>query len=74
VDRRGIAHLAEHGITPEDFENVVGNPTQQDFSHTSGSPAAFGYTDDGRYVIAIFDFIDDMTILPITAYEVPEPR
>lgn len=69
-----IAHLAEHDVTPEDFENVVSRPMKQDFSHSSGSPAAFGYTEDGRYVIAVFDFLDDMTVLPITAYEVPEPR
>jgi hypothetical protein len=69
-----IAHLAEHDITPEDFERVLSKPVTQDFSHSSGSPAAFGYTEDGRYIIAVFDFIDDTTVLPITAYEVPEPR
>lgn len=69
-----IAHLAEHDITAKDFENVVSNPVKQDFSHSSGSPAAFGYTEEGRYIIAVFDFLDDMTILPITAYDVPEPR
>jgi hypothetical protein len=37
-------------------------------------PAAFGYTDDGRYLIAVYDFVDDVTILPVTAYEVPEPH
>jgi hypothetical protein len=69
-----IAHLAEHDITPEDFEKIVSKPIKQDFSHSSGSPAAFGYTEDGRYVIAVFDYLDDMTVLPMTAYEVPEPR
>jgi hypothetical protein len=28
----------------------------------------------GRYIIAVYEFLDDMTILPTTAYEVPEPR
>ena len=69
-----IAHIAEHDLTPEDFEKVVSRPVKQDFSRSSGSPAAFGYIEDGRYIIAVFDFLDDMTILPITAYEVPEPR
>ncbi len=69
-----IAHIGEHDLTPEDFEKVVSRPVKQDFSHSSGSPAAFGYTEDGRYIIAVFDYLDDMTILPITAYEVPEPR
>jgi hypothetical protein len=68
------AHLAEHDVSPEDFENVVSKPVIQDYSHASGSPAAFGYTEDGRYIIAVYDYLDDMTVLPITAYEVPEPR
>ena len=69
-----ISHIAEHDITQADFERIVGRPVKQDFSHSSGSPVAFGYTEDGRYIIAVFDFLDDMTVLPITAYEVPEPR
>ena len=69
-----IAHIAEHDLTPEDFDHVVGRPLRVDASHSSGSPAAFGYTEDGRFIIAVYDFLDDMTILPITAYAVPEPR
>jgi hypothetical protein len=69
-----VAHLAEHDLTPDDFEKVVSKPNAVGSSESSGSPAAFGYTDDGRYIIAVFDYLDDMTIMPATAYEVPEPR
>jgi uncharacterized DUF497 family protein len=69
-----LEHLAEHGVTREDFERVVQNPVEVLRSHSSDLPAALGYTDDGRHIIAIYDFLDDMTILPTTAYEVPEPR
>ncbi len=69
-----IAHLAEHGVTPEDFEAVVMRPVDARRSRSSDLPAAFGYTEDGRYIIAIYDFVDDITVLPVTAYEVPEPR
>lgn len=69
-----IEHLAEHGVAPDDFERVVQRPLDVRKSQSSDLPAAFGYTEDGRYIIAIYDFIDDMTILPVTAYEVPEPR
>ena len=68
-----IEHLAENGITVRDFERVVQRPTDVRTSRSSDLPAAFGYTEDGRYIIAIYDFVDDMTILPVTAYEVPEP-
>jgi hypothetical protein len=69
-----VEHLAEHGLTPEDFERVVCNPTDVRKSRSSDLPAAFGYTEDGRHIIAVYDFLDDMTILPMPAYEVPEPR
>jgi hypothetical protein len=69
-----IEHLAEHGVTPEDFERVVQRPVDVRKSRSSELPAAFGYTEDGRYIIAIYDFVDDVTVLPVTAYEVPEPR
>ena len=69
-----IEHLGEHGITSDDFERVVKRPVDVRASRSSELPAAFGYTEDGRYIIAIYDFIDDVTVLPVTAYEVPEPR
>lgn len=69
-----IAHIAENDITPKDFERVVMNPMDMDRSQSSGLPAAFGYTHDGRFIIAVFEYLDKMTILPVTAYEVPEPR
>lgn len=67
-----IAHLQEHDLTPEDFERVVSNPVKGGTSRSSKRPCAFGYTEDGRYIIAIFDQLDDMTIVPVTAYEVSE--
>ena len=67
-----IEHLAEHGVTPKDFERVVQRPVDVRASRSSDLPAAFGYTEDGRFIIAIYDFIDDVTVLPVTAYEVPE--
>jgi hypothetical protein len=69
-----IAHLAEHDLGPRDFERVVMNPADMDQSDSSGLPSAFGYTQDGRFIIAVFEYLDDMTILPVTAYEVPEPQ
>jgi hypothetical protein len=67
-----IAHLAEHDISPEDFEEVVMHPVDVIKSESSGNPAAFGYTQDRRFIIAIYEYLDDMTVIPKTAYEVPE--
>lgn len=60
-------------MTPGDFEDVVCNPFRQDISTSSGRPCAFGHTADDRYIIAIYEMLDDATILPVTAYEVAEP-
>jgi hypothetical protein len=69
-----VEHVAEHDLTQDDFEYVVNNPTRRGVSRSSGLPAVWGYTEDGRYIIAVYEEIDDATILPVTAYEVPEPR
>ena len=69
-----IEHLGEHGVSREDFERVVSSPDDVRTSRSSDLPAAFGYTEDGRYITAVYDYLDDVTILPVTAYEVPEPR
>jgi hypothetical protein len=69
-----IAHLAEHDIAPDDFEGVVINPERIGRSRSSGNPVAWGYTENGRYIIAVYQKVDDSTVVPVTAYEVPEPR
>lgn len=68
-----IAHLAEHGVTPEDFELVVRHPLSKGISRSTDLPVAWGYTSDGRYIMAVYE-VNRVTILPVTAYEVPEPR
>ena len=68
-----IEHLQEHDVSPEDFEDVVCRPIGTGKSRSSGLPAAFGYTTDGRYIIAVYKMVDEMTVLPVTAYEVEEP-
>lgn len=67
-----IDHLEQHGVSQSDFEEVVCNPVNRDVSRSSGLPVAFGYTMDGRYVMAVYLHVDDLTILPVTAYVVPE--
>ena len=68
-----MEHFAEHGISPDDFEQLVCDPLTKGLSRSSGLPAVWGYTADGRYIIAVYEEIDEITILPVTAYEVPEP-
>ena len=69
-----VEHLAEHGVSQDDFEYVFCNPTSKGLSRSSGLPCVWGYTEDDRYLIAVYEELDAITILPVTAYEVPEPN
>ena len=68
-----VEHLAEHGLSIDDVEEVLEDPTSEGQSHSSGLPCLWGYTPDGRYTIAVYEPIDEDTIRVVTAYEVPEP-
>jgi uncharacterized DUF497 family protein len=72
------AHVAEHGLTPEEVESVLyGEKTTFDLSDSTGRPVAFGNTDTGRFIAVVFEVLnlaDPLIIRPITAYDVPEPK
>jgi len=63
-------HLAEHNVTREEFQQVVCDPIQVGKSRT-GREKAFGYTDEGRRLVCIYEFLDDDqdTIIPVTAWQ-----
>ena len=65
-------HLAEHEVSPEEFEEIVNDPDYEDVCRATGNPLAFGETSTGRYLCCVFKRIDSATIEPITAYEVGE--
>jgi hypothetical protein len=65
-----VEHIGEHGISPRDFEEVVSNPEEIGESRATGRPCCWGETGDGRYLLCVFEKIDDATILPVTAFEV----
>jgi hypothetical protein len=68
-----IRHLSEHGIDPDEFEQIVTFPETRAVSRSSGRPCCWGELADGRYVMCVFEMLDDITILPVTAYEAPMP-
>jgi len=43
------SHIAEHGVTQDEFEAVVCNSESTGDSRSSGLPIAFGFTADVRY-------------------------
>jgi hypothetical protein len=65
-----VAHLAEHGVLPEEAEEVLREPVATDVSRSSGRPIAFGITAGGRSLAVVYERLDRITVYPITAYEV----
>lgn len=65
-------HIEEHGISADDFMHVAQNPEKTGYSRSSGLPAAWGYTPDGRFVIVVYECLDETKLLPVTAYKVAE--
>ncbi len=68
-----VEHVAEHGVDPEEYEEVVSYPDRRGMSRSSKRPCCWGELADGRFIICVFDYLDDITILPVTAYEVARP-
>ncbi len=71
-----IEHIAEHGLTPDEVDEVLRDDTiPTAFSTSTGRPCKFGYTSTGKHIIVIWSEENDdpLVIYPVTAYEVPEP-
>jgi len=70
-----VQHIAAHGITVEEVEEVLLDRNSEDTtSRSSGRPITFGYTSSGRYLAVVWEHVDDdpLTIYPVTAYDAPE--
>lgn len=65
-------HLAEHGVTPDEFEEVVCNPAEIKRSRTTGRPIAIGETSTGKILMCVYEYLDDTTLIPVTAFEPDE--
>lgn len=68
-----VFHVEEHDLTTDEVDFVLENPTSTGTSRSSGRPCVFGYAPDGRYIVVVYEEVDTDTVIPVTAYEVPEP-
>ncbi len=66
-----VQHCAAHDVTKEEVEEVLQNATDSDVSRSSGRPVVFGDTSTSRHLMVVYEEVDDDTVYPITAYEVP---
>ena len=67
-----VRHIAENEVTSDEVEEVLQMAADTQFSRSSGRPLVFGYTDTGRLLAVIFEWVDDQTVYPVTAYEPEE--
>lgn len=67
-------YLALHGVTREEFEEVVFSSRRSmiEQSRSSENLTVEGFTTAGRHLRCVFAMIDETTILPVTAYEPTE--
>jgi uncharacterized DUF497 family protein len=65
-------HLAEHGVIADEAEQVLQEPDARTRSASSDRPIAVGYTSAGRYLVVVYEQIDDLTVYPITAYPIED--
>ncbi len=65
-----VQHIAEHGISKAEVEEVLENPDGVETSRSSGRPIAFGETSTGRIIAVVYEEIDEDIVYPVTAYEV----
>lgn len=67
-----VTHIAEHGLITDDVEHALEHPIGESVSDSSGRPAVYGLALDGRLIYVIYELVDEVTVYPITAYEVEE--
>jgi len=71
-----VQHIAEHGITVDEVEDVLFDPfSQTATSRSTGNPITFGYTSGERYLGVVWEHVmdDPLTMRPVTAFDAPEP-
>jgi uncharacterized DUF497 family protein len=69
-----VQHIAEHGLTQDEVEEVLLSPESTSTSRATGQPMVFGSTSTGRYVVVVHEEIAVDTLRPVTAYDVQPPR
>ncbi len=72
-----VQHIAEHGITQDEVEEVVTEHRDEAVaSRSSGLPTIFGRTATGKYICVVFEYVadDPPAIRTVTAFEAPQPR
>ena len=71
-DDENEEHLAEHGVSVDEFVQVVCDPQRVESSRSSGRKIAYGYTTTGKYLACVYELFDESTVYALTAFEVED--
>jgi hypothetical protein len=69
-----VSHCAEHRVTKEEVEEVFHQFEDIDIRRSSGRPVLFGDTSAGRYLIVVYEIVDEDSVYLITACDVPRSK
>jgi hypothetical protein len=58
-------------LTADEMGTMI-DPSDKTISRTSGRPVVTGYTPDGRIILVVYEQLDDVTVYPVTAYELDD--
>ncbi len=70
-----VDHIARHGVTPEEVEQVCfGNPLVERAKSRGENPVHYvrGQTDAGRYLLCVIIVLPDAKGYPVTARDMTE--
>jgi uncharacterized DUF497 family protein len=67
-----VRHIAEHGLTKDDVEQVLFGVHELSTSRSSRRPIALGFNAVGQYICVVFEWIEEDRVYPVTAYVLDE--
>jgi hypothetical protein len=67
-----VEHIAQNGLTVEEFQDVVLAAKKIDRSESTGRDMTYGVTRDGRTIVCIYEWLDKDTVFPVTAFEIED--
>ncbi len=67
-----VVHIATHGLTKQDVEEVFAAVLGEEFSRSTGGPIVFCRNEQGELVAVIYEKIEDDLVYPVTAFVVGE--
>lgn len=63
-----LAKIGERGITVDEVRELVEDAFEVEASDSTGLPLVRGYLTNGRFLVVVFVYEDEITIRPITAF------